>query len=577
MTDTPAALRFTEKMTGWFHLGATSFETGLVDGEADASPLTFVLTIDIPDVDAAIADPSLPAPLHGYVEAPALSPDRIDVPSGTFRLMVPEPDQVQASTMRYSMELVTTDRRRLQFDGHKNLHHDSILKMWPATTTLYVTISESGIGIGRGIIIIKPLDFARQLRTMRVTGVRGRRRRIATLAAFGRGFFGRLTPLYAGELATAARFAPDATPPDGRRATRLPVGAACWCDASGAWLDGTSVGPDAWLKLTRYQGGTRGPLLLAAGFAMEAHSFATPTISTTLAEFAVERGYDVWLFDYRASNALPTATSAFTIDEVAMADWPAAVAEVRRRTGAHSVQVLGHCVGSLSILMAVLGGLDGVRSIVCSQFTVHPATSRLNRTKNALHVGDAMRWLHLRTVAPNAKPTFTNKLMDRALVVLPVPKGERCGRPVCRWLNAIFGLTHAHGQLNDATHESFDEAFGYANVKGLRHLSRISRSGAAVDAAGRDVYLPNVDRLAMPILFVQGARNHIFRPAGTARTVAWLSEANDPSLYETLLLPEYAHLDAMVGKDAPTDVFPGIFAHLDRFNEGAGSDRPATV
>jgi cholesterol oxidase len=316
--------------------------------------------------------------------------------------------------------------------------------------------------------------------------------------------------------------------------------------------------------LTRYRGGDKGPIVLVPGFAMQASSFAPPTIDTNLVEFLVERGYDVWLFDYRASIALPTANTSFDIDQVVTEDWPEAIAEVRRVTGAPTVQALGHCVGSLSALMTVLAGTEGIGALVCSQFTVHPVTSRLNRTKNALHIVDAMHALHVRAMRPDARPTWQNKAMDAALAVVPFPRGERCGSPTCRWLNSIFGLTHHHAQLNDATHESFAEAFGWSNIVGLRHLSLISRKQQAVDAMGRDVYLPHVDRVTMPVLFVQGSRNHIFRPAGTQRTVEWLRAHHDPSKIELFEHPDYAHLDMMVGKNASSEVFPRIVEFLDR-------------
>jgi cholesterol oxidase len=272
------------------------------------------------------------------------------------------------------------------------------------------------------------------------------------------------------------------------------------------------------------------------------------------------------LFDYRASTLLPSCRTSFSIDEIATDDWPAAVAEVRRRTGSDSVQLLGHCVGSVSILMALLAGLEGVRSAVCSQFTVHPHPGRLNRVKNALHMGELMEMARLRGIDDDSAPSAPNKLLDLALSVVPVPKGERCGRPVCRWLNATYGLTHAHGQLNEATHELLDEAFGFANVTGLKHLAQMNRKRRAVSRSGDDVYLPHVDRLSMPILFVQGRDNPIFRPEGTKATAAWIDAHHGTGHATYLELPAYAHLDTMIGRDAAHDVFPAIVAHLDASN-----------
>ena len=66
------------------------------------------------------------------------------------------------------------------------------------------------------------------------------------------------------------------------------------------------------------------------------------------------------------------ADPIFTIDDIAQYDWPAAVNFVRSKTGKDSVQVVAHCVGSMSLLMAILGGMTGVRSAICSQLGAYP-------------------------------------------------------------------------------------------------------------------------------------------------------------------------------------------------------------
>ncbi len=374
----------------------------------------------------------------------------------------------------------------------------------------------------------------------------------------------------AGAVDLESRFSADRT--GELREPRLPEPDRRWYGAGSDWqTDGPD--DDTYLALTRYRGGDKGPLLMAAGYGMEAGSMVTPTIDTTITEFAVEHGYDVWLFDYRASIALPSAQSSFTIDDIALDDWPRAVAEVRRVTGADSVQAMGHCVGAVSVLMAQLGGIEGIRSIVCSQFTVHPRTSRLNRFKNLIRLDKVFHGLQIKGVQPNKLPTFANKALDVILVAVPYPRGERCNRPVCRWLNVIYGLTHTHEQLNDRTHETFDEAFGYGNMTGLAHLALMNRVGHAVDHDGADVYLPHADRLAIPVLFVQGRKNHIFKPEGTRATMDWLREHNDPALYELLDLEHYAHLDGIVGRDAHRDVYPNVIDFLDRHQTAA----PAAV
>ena len=89
------------------------------------------------------------------------------------------------------------------------------------------------------------------------------------------------------------------------------------------------------------------------------------------------------------------------------------------------------------------------------------------------------------------------------------------------------------------------------------------RKGVAVDHTGADVYLPHVERLNFPILFLAGDQNRIFLPETSARTFAWLRAANGSELYERVVLRGYAHLDGFIGRDAARDVYPTMLAHLD--------------
>ena len=123
------------------------------------------------------------------------------------------------------------------------------------------------------------------------------------------------------------------------------------------------------LKLTRYKGGSKGPLVLSHGLGVSSLIFAIDTIETNLLEALVAAEYDCWLLDYRASVDLPYARELWTGDDVATKDYPAAVAKVRAVTGAPTVQMLAHCFGATTFTMAMLAGLEGVRSAVISQIS----------------------------------------------------------------------------------------------------------------------------------------------------------------------------------------------------------------
>src|SRR3954449_6878211 len=130
--------------------------------------------------------------------------------------------------------------------------------------------------------------------------------------------------------------------------------------------DGTEI------RLTRYKFGTKGPLVMAPGYGNAARAFAIDTVDKNWVQYLGEHGYDVWLFDYRASPDLPSSWTQFTVDDIALRDWPAAIETVRRETGTDAVQAMGHCVGGLSLFMALGGGLERLRSAMFSAAAGHP-------------------------------------------------------------------------------------------------------------------------------------------------------------------------------------------------------------
>src|SRR5690606_22611000 len=93
-----------------------------------------------------------------------------------------------------------------------------------------------------------------------------------------------------------------------------------------------TTGDGVELRLTRFNGGRKGPVVLAPGFGTSVHAFLIDTVDTNLPEALFASGYDVWLFDYRASPDLPSARTQFSLDEVATQDYPAAIARVREVT-----------------------------------------------------------------------------------------------------------------------------------------------------------------------------------------------------------------------------------------------------
>ncbi len=245
-------------------------------------------------------------------------------------------------------------------------------------------------------------------------------------------------------------------------------------------------------------------------------------------------------------------------------DWPLAVSKVLEVTGRDDLQAFGHCVGSGSLQMAILAGAAGIRTAVCAQFPLHPATSVFNQVKSRLHTRGAFRGLGVGGMSPDIRRSPPDELLDLGLRTLPMPAEEHCGQAVCRWINAIYGCTHRHAQLNDATHRALNEMFGFGNIDSLQHLSLMMRRGLAVTHTGGMDYFEHPERIAgTRLLLLQGSQNYIFHPVGSLKTLRWLRDSNPGGDYQREVLQGYAHLDAIVGTRAAADVYPRIVNFLD--------------
>ncbi len=323
--------------------------------------------------------------------------------------------------------------------------------------------------------------------------------------------------------------------------------------------DGTEI------RLTRYAMGKKGPVVLAPGYGNAARAFALDTVPKSFTQYLGEQGYDVWLLDYRASPDLQSSFTQFTVDDIAMRDWPAAIAHVRAETGAESVQVLAHCVGGLSLFMAIGGGLEGVRSAVFSALAGHPIPTPGNQLRARVRLATLFRLLHIGGLNTDYKGTLPDRVVDRVMRVLPFKHVH--DSPTGRRIYFIYGDVFDHKRIDEATMaESVPSFFGNGNITFFEHISLMIRKGRAVDAKGRNVYLANTDRYKMPIAFITGEHNRMFVPRGIELTHEMLRAANGPELYTRHVIEDYAHLDCWLGSEAERDVFPIALAELERHN-----------
>ncbi len=360
---------------------------------------------------------------------------------------------------------------------------------------------------------------------------------------------------YGTAIRRSSRLNPDA-PPRQHRPLRLPPPEVHGYRS----LDGVD------LRLTRYRGGTRGPVVISHGLGANPLTFSTDLIDTNAVEYLVGHGFDVWIQEWRGSTLLPTCTTSFTADDVARFDHPAAEQAIRELTGRSDLHWVTHCVGSVTIMMSTLAGTVSPASVLCSQVGMHPIGPEIMKLKVKVNAAGFLRAAHVRRLSTDSftRESLGQRAFDAALRFYPIPKEERCDQAVCRRLAFIYGIAVHHAAVNEQTHVNLHELFGTANLEMLQQLAAMAGAKRLVDADHRDTYLPHLERLALPITFLHGAHNLVWVPESTQRSYDLLVGEFGPHRYRRVVFPDHGHQDTIMGERSVDDSFPAILDHLDR-------------
>lgn len=528
---------------------------------AAAEDFEFTATIQSHDLNAMLADEEHPAHLGGTVVARTLSPEPLTMTDGIFNLFVIDPGVPESRLMLYQFKMHNVAGREYFVGGFKIIQNASIVDVWRDTTTLYMTVYDgqdwTAPILGCGILRIAPVDFLKQLTTFRVPAARNLVDQLIGVAKYGKFFAGTLYEHYGGLLTRPRYFEPEDEGPRPQRRLNAPSPV----------VYPLVTDDNVKLRLTRYQAGNKGPVMLAHGFGVSSRIFSTDLIEQNLVEFLCAHEYDVWTLDLRFSIGLKAKKRESNGDETAHYDYPAAINKIRSETGVASVQCLAHSWGAPTFFMSLLQGLEGVRSFVASQIGIYTYSPPNVRFVTDLHLADLLAVLGVPRLDAYARgdEVWFKKLYDRALQAWAMKFAQgSCTSATCHRITFMYGSLYEHDQLNEALHEHLHELFGVANTRTFQHISTICRKGYLVDFNGNDTYLPYIDRLNLPIAFIQGGEDKCFLPEGTEKTYETLCEKFDPEQYSYHRIPGYGHIDCIFGKNAARDVYPYILEHFEK-------------
>lgn len=309
---------------------------------------------------------------------------------------------------------------------------------------------------------------------------------------------------------------------------------------------------------------TRGPVLLVHGAGVRANIFMAP-VDTTIVDALLDAGYDVWLENWRASIDLPACE--WILDDAAVHDHPAAVAEVLRRAEASTLQAIVHCQGSTSFVMSAAAGLlPEVTTVVSNAVSLHPMVPRFSEFK--------LRWAvpQVARLTPYFNPQWG---LDAPGKVPRIFRNfvrlthQECANDVCKMVSFTYGtgfpLLWSHENLNPTTHDWLTTEFAEVPLTFFHQMNRCVQRGHLV-GLGRYDELPVSTVASAPatdarFAFFAGEDNRCFLPESQRRTFDFF-DRHQPGRHSLHVVPGYGHLDMFMGQHAAHDVFPLILEEL---------------
>src|SRR5205807_9831690 len=277
-------------------------------------------------------------------------------------------------------------------------------------------------------------------------------------------------------------------------------------------------------NLVHVQGETaphKGPVLLLHGAGVRANIFRAP-VKTTIVDYLIANGYDVWLENWRASIDLPPNT--WTLDQAALYDHPEAVKTVVEQTGWDEIKALIHCQGSTSFMMSAVAGLvPQVTTIVSNAVSLHtivPGFSGFKIERILPFVAPFTQYLNPQW-GLHAQG-FTAKAID---FVVEMTHHE-CDNPVCKEVSFTYGTGFPalwkHENLNDETHEWLRNEFAHVPITFFAQMRKCVAAGRLLaveyhDELPRD-FTAQPPRTDARFVFFAGRENRCFLPESQVET-----------------------------------------------------------
>ena len=309
-----------------------------------------------------------------------------------------------------------------------------------------------------------------------------------------------------------------------------------------------AITPDGWrLALHRYRprgAGSGMPVLLCGGYGCNRH-FIDYDDTYSLARFLARQGFDAWPIELRGRGlSRPTRTchrpGAWTFDDLARTDAPTALTYVAGTTG-RRVAWVGHSMGGL-VLYACLGTQRAMAPLMAAGVTV---------------------------ASPVVFPPTGQSLMARiGQLLLHVPIGDVVPQRL-----VLGALWHLVGESSlaigmnprnvdrHAVGRALRRAMSDVSRHKLQQLARWALEGEFASADRSTNYRAALANVTTPLLITAGSGDQIATPATVRMALDYLppgvGEYDEFGRAHGRGI-DYGHVDLILGRAAPLEVFPAI-------------------
>jgi cholesterol oxidase len=590
----PTRVHFTEEMKGYVTFDETDYDSGFRRGKEAGNFLMFHLTISVDNVERFLADPQHEASAVGYVRCPALGED-MPVDKGVFNLFVDHEGRLD-KRMIYRLYLNHEKEGPLTLSGFKVIKDDPGYDIWSDTTTLFTHLLRGHVGaegedasevLASGIIHIYHRDFLKQLTTIRVEGptlAEGNKARLQ----FGQAFFGPLWDVYGSRVAggqAPAILIKRYTGSEDKGVREIPLFTHEGVQNAAHETITFNTEDKLGLSFERF---TRAEcddvVMIIHGLTTSTDMFIMPE-HYNLVSYLLDNGFtDVWSLDFRMSNrhSYNLFRHRMTMDDIALFDYPAAIAKMKERIGDRRIHVICHCLGSVSFMMSLFSkSVDDITSVISNSVALTPRVPRWSEVK----LKGAPFLIEYVLGFPYLNPRWSYEPgFSRGKVFSKINSlfHRECNVPACHVLSLMWGTgwpaLYNHENLADITHRRGGDLYGGTSMHYYRHVRKMVKAGGAVKYDPNDPKygkLPNnyfqyaLD-IETPVLFMTGESNRVFADSNVY--CYQKLEKLVPGRHELQVFPNYGHQDVFMGKSNHVDIFPRLLEFLNKHSRL----RPAT-